>query len=145
MEMTARLNLPLLAVAQAAKEMTVNEALIALDAAVQPVVEGEVSDPPMSPDPRQSWLVGVGATGAFAGKDGAIATWTAGGWRFAAPFDGMALWRLDKGAVVRRIGGAWQSGNAVNVPTGGTVIDVEARAAIEMIVARLREAGMTAA
>lgn len=144
METTARFDLPLLAVAQAAKEMTVNEALTLLDAATQPVVDGEASAPPGSPAIGQGWLVGSGATGAFTGHAGAIAVWTAGGWRFIVPFDGMAVWRRDAGVSVRRAVGGWHSGVAVSVPSGGPVIDVEARAAIGTIIARLRDAGIIA-
>jgi len=145
METTARLDLPLLAVAQAAKEMTVNEALTLLDAAVQPVVAGEAGAPPGSPAIGEGWLVGGGATGAFADREGALAIWTTGGWRFVAPFEGMMVWRLDAGVIARRASGACQSSAGVSVPSGGSVIDVEARATLGAIVARLRDFGITAA
>jgi hypothetical protein len=145
MEMTTRLNLPLLAVAQAAKEMTVNESLTTLDAAVQPVIEAEASTPPASPEIGQGWLVGADPTGAFAGHAGSLAVWTVGGWRFVAPFEGMAVWHRGSGTLVRRRSGNWQSGFAVSVPSGGTTIDNEARAAIEAIVARIRDFGIIAA
>lgn len=145
MDTTARFDLPLLAVAQAAKEMTVNEALTTLDAAVQPVVEGVATAPPASPVAGQGWLVEEGATGAFADRSGELAFWTAGGWRFVAPFEGMSAWRRDADVTVRRVSGAWQTGAAVSVPSGGSVIDVEARAAVESIVARMRAAGIISA
>ena len=145
METTARLDLPLLAVAQAAKEMTVNEALTLLDAAMQPVVEGEAGAPPTSPTPGQGWLVSSGATGAFAGHADAIAVWTAGGWRFVTPFEGMAVWRRDIGVVARMGSSGWFSEAAISAPSGGSMIDIEARAAITMILARMRDCGMTAA
>jgi len=145
MEMTARLDLPLLAVAQAAKEMTVNEALTLLDAAIQPVVEGELSAPPSHPEVGQGWLVGASGTGAFAGHPGAIAVWTKGGWRFVAPFEGLAIWDRGSGVIVRRQSTNWQRGAAVSVPSGGAVVDAEARAVIATIVARIRDFGIIAA
>ena len=142
MDTTARLGLPLLAVAQAAKEMTVNEALTAIDIAVQAAVETIATTPPEAPAIGQSWLVGEGASGAFSDHDGAIAALTAGGWRFVAPFDGMTVWQRDEALVVRRRGTAWEGGPAISAPTGGTVIDVEARNALAQVISCLRNQGM---
>ena len=145
MDMTARFGLPLLAVAQAAKEMTINEAMTAIDAAIQPVVESETATPPSSPDLGQSWLVADGAGGAFAGHDGAIAAWTAGGWRFVTPFEGTMAWRRDTEVIVRRHASAWQNGTPIATPTTGSVIDAEARAAIIAILSQMRSHGLIAA
>lgn len=125
--------------------MTVNEALTLLDAAVQPVVESEAAAPPASPLSGQGWLVGSTPSGAFGGHAGSIAVWTAGGWRFVAPFEGMTVWRRDAEIVLRYDSGGWVGGAAVSVPSGGAVIDAEARAAIAKIVARIRGAGLIAA
>ncbi len=66
---TARYSLPLLALAQAQKEVTHNEALVLLDAMVHAaVVAGPVADPPSSPDEGQCWLVASGASGVWAGQ-----------------------------------------------------------------------------
>src|SRR3546814_7014737 len=92
---TARFQLPLLAAAQAQKEVTHNEALTLLDALVQPVVEaGPQNSPPLAPAVGQCWLVGAAPTAEWSEAAGTIAPWTAGGWRFAAPFAGMRLLRL---------------------------------------------------
>lgn len=162
MAQTDRLGLPLLAAAQAQKEMTHNEALALLDAAVQAVVvalaPGTV---PAAPVPGQGWIVGTGATGAWAGQDGALALWTGGGWRFVAPFDGMTVWSLADGMAARRIGGVWQIGiiaaaglfvngdqvigarrPAIPDPAEGPVIDGAARGAISAILDALRTHGL---
>ncbi|CAM3167814.1 DUF2793 domain-containing protein [Sphingomonas antarctica] len=144
METTARFDLPLLAVAQAAKEITVNEALTAIDIAMQPVVEGELATPPPSPVVGQSWLVAAGGTGAFAGRDDSIAAWTEGGWRFIESFEGMAAWRRDGSFVVRKSAAGWYSSTSVAVPSGGSIIDVEARMAITAILMALRNHGLLA-
>src|SRR3546814_7062671 len=87
---TARFQLPLLAAAQAQKEVTHNEALTLLDALVQPVVEaGPQNSPPLAPAVGQCWLVGAAPTAEWSEAAGTIALWTAGGWRFAAPFAGI--------------------------------------------------------
>jgi hypothetical protein len=78
--------LPLIAAGQAQKEITHNEALGLIDIMVQLVVESAgLAMPPASPSYGQCWIVGTGGTGAWSGKDGAVAGWTANGWLFAVP------------------------------------------------------------
>lgn len=145
---TDRLALPTLASAQAQKEMTHNEALLRLDAAVQAtVVAVAPAAVPSAPIPGQCWVVGAGATGAWGGQDGALAAWTGGGWRFVAPFEGMAAWSVADGGIARRIGAGWriaERGPAIADPADGTTVDVQARAALADILALLRRHGMIA-
>lgn len=161
---TDRLSLPLLAVAQAQKEMTHNEALAQLDALVHPVVVA-VAPPtvPVAPVAGQSWIVGSAAPGVWAGHDGDVAVWTAGGWRFLAYFEGMTVWSLIDSMYFRRTSSAWVAGvlagrtlvldgaqvvgargAAITSPVGGTMIDAEARAAVTAVLERLRTHGMIA-
>jgi len=134
MSATPRFGLPLLAVAQAQKEVTHNEALSLLDALLHAAVEaGPLSAPPAAPAEGQCWIVGAAPTGAWAEQEGAIALWTAGGWRFLAPREGMRV-RLDDGA--------WIGPDVVAAPSGGTVIDVEARAALAALILSLEAQGL---
>src|SRR3546814_5145508 len=99
---TARFRLPLLAAAQAQKEITHNEALTLLDALVQPVIEaGPQDDPPSAPTVGHGWLVGGAPTGDWTEATGRIAVYTAGGWRFVEPRAGMRLLRLSDGGWLR--------------------------------------------
>lgn len=140
---TARFALPLLGIAQAQKEVTHNEALTLLDALVQPVVAAGPQDvPPLTPAIGQGWIVGEAPSGAWAGEAGALALWTAGGWRFIAPRDGMRTVRLSDGAVLRRAGGAWVEPDALPSPAGGVVVDAEARAAIDALILALVGQGL---
>lgn len=144
-ETTGRLALPMLAVAQAQKEMTHNEALALLDIAVQPVVEAVASSVPVAPSIGQCWIVGVAPTGAWADYPGALACWTIGGWRFIAPFDGMCAWSIADQGLARREGTVWRVAArqaAIDEPASGTVIDTEGRAAIAAILGVLRSAGL---
>ena len=135
---TARLALPLLAMAQAQKEVTHNEALTLLDLLVQPVVEaGPLAAPPPSPVAGQGWIVGAGATGDWSGREGALALWTAGGWRFVAPSAGMRTLRLSDESWLRFDGGGWIEPATVASPAGGATIDSEARAAIAALILAL--------
>ncbi len=159
---TDRLGLPLLAAAQAQKEVTHNEALAQLDALVQPVVVAVAPpDVPAAPMPGQAWIVGSAPVGAWAGQAHALATWTSGGWRFAPPFDGMTIWSLADATSWRRESAAWSKGvvtgtslvlNGVPVlgargaaiaePAGGPLVDEQARTAISAIISALRGHGL---
>lgn len=161
-DLTDRLELPLLSAGQAQKEQTHNEALTRLDVLAQPVVQAIApASVPSSPQPGQCWIVGNGAAGAWSGKDGSIACWTQGGWRFAEPFDGMIVWNLADSLPATRVGGAWETGvvranslrivgvqvvgqrqPAISAPAGGTTIDAEARSAIASMLSAMRTHGL---
>lgn len=161
---SARLALPLLAAGQAQKEVTHNEALALLDLLVQPVVQAAGNDdPPAAPIAGRCWIVGALPTGEWTGQAGAIAGWTAGGWRFAAAVEGMSAWVVEGSAIARFSEGAWQIGTlagsrlvidgvpvtgpqaaAIGAPTGGSVIDVESRAALSALLSALRTHGLIA-
>jgi hypothetical protein len=143
MPMTPRFALPLLAVAQAQKETTHNEALTLIDALVHAaVVEGPLNGPPVAPAPGQCWLVGSAPTGDWAGQAAAIAVWTAGGWRFSAAQAGMAVTRLADGARLRFEDGEWAGPATIAVPTGGSTIDTEARSALAVLILLLEAQGV---
>jgi hypothetical protein len=161
---TDRLALPLLATAQAQKEMTHNEALVILDSVVQPVVAAVApASVPTSSTLGQAWIVGKSPTGAWTGQSGALAVWTAGGWRFVAPFEGMTVWCIADSMAFRRAGLSWlpgaitgrtltldgaqvvgARGAPIATPTAGTTIDAEGRAAIGAILAASRVHGLIA-
>ena len=111
-ETSARFALPLIMPGQAQKELFHNEALAAIDAALHAAVEGAPqAAPPAAPVEGQCWLVGPDATGAWTGRDGSLAAWTSGGWRFVTPQPGMCAWdgaagvpTLDRWRVERRRG-----------------------------------------
>ena len=143
MPATPRLGLPLLAVAQAQKEVTHNEALVVLDALVHAAVEaGPIAAPPATPAEGQCWIVGPAATGEWSGQEGAIALWTAGGWRFVAPRDGMQAVRLIDRERLRYDGGEWTPPETIAAPSGGAVIDVEARATLAALVLAMEAQGL---
>lgn len=143
MPATPRLSLPLLATAQAQKEVTHNEALTLIDALVQTaVIDGPQSDPPVTPTPGDCWLVGTAATGAWTGHDMKLAIWTAGGWRFVGPRVGMRVARLSDGMVLRFVAGLWMAPDSVAVPAGGETVDDEARAAIVAVISALAAQGL---
>lgn len=163
-ETTARLGLPLLQPGQAQKEMSHNEALAGLDLAVQAAAERiGATEPPADPVLGQCWVVGDGASGAWADADGSIAGWTGGGWRFAAARAGMTVWSAEDGVFAVYDGTQWRSGDlngqrlriaglqvvgeqrpGISDPAGGSVVDAEGRAALVAILEALRAHGLIA-
>lgn len=161
---TARLMLPLLAAGQAQKEMTVNEALARLDLATQAaVVSVGANTPPGTPAEGDAWVTGAAPTDAWAGQAGVIAGWTAGGWRFVAPREGMTVWSIADGCTAIRTGGMWRVGRiagaaltiggvqvvgarrpAIAAPSGGATVDAEARVALAAMLAALAAHGLIA-
>jgi hypothetical protein len=140
---TPRYFLPLLFSGQAQKEFYVNEAHALTDALLHAACEGEAADPPAAPAEGEGWLVGTGATGAWAGQDGKLASFQAGNWLFAVPNDGMRLFDRSTSQMLLYRGG-WQRPTTPAEPSGGTTIDAEARAAIADLIIALTQAGILA-
>ncbi len=137
---TARHALPLLHVGQSQKEIFHNEALTRIDHIIMPVIETASDNPDvLVPEPGQSWLVLAPAQGEWTGHAGKIASWTENGWRYWEPKAGTHV--FDRQADCFRIfhGDGWFAPTALPAPTGGTTIDVEARAAISSILGILRD------
>ena len=161
-ETSARFALPFILPGQAQKEAFHNEALALVDAALHACVAGDPTDEiPVEPAPGESWIVAPGATGAWAGKGHHLASWTGGGWRFTSPVPGMTVWNIDAGYRIHWTGGAWSEGDwavsaltiggqqvvgarleTVPSPSGGTIIDVEARSAVEALIVALKTHGL---
>lgn len=140
---TTRHKLPFLAVAQAQKEVTHNEALVRIDALLHPVVQDELPIPPTvtDADTGKCWLIGAAPSGEWAGKAGQIAIWIGGGWRFCVPVDGMRVRMIPQAIDRARSGGAWITTPQILNPASGAVVDVEARAAIVSLLGYLRAIG----
>ena len=140
---TPRYKLPLLAIGQAQKELFHNEALVLLDFLIRPIVLAQHADPSsLDPADGEAWLVDQNTSGEWASRQDQIAIWTAGGWRFIEPVAHSELFvvSVNETAVFRD--GNWVFGGSVFSPVGGSTIDVEARQAIESILAALRIKGV---
>jgi hypothetical protein len=161
MESTPRLGFPFLAVGQANKELVHNESLQALDAIVAAAVEQPpLNDPPSSPVVGRCYIVGDAPTGPWAGKAQCLAEYTSAGWKLVAPAEGMTAYVSSTGTVAAYRAGAWEGrirgtelildgqkvvggrGSPIASPSGGTVVDAEARSAIGAILSALRTHGL---
>ncbi|MEQ1496364.1 MAG: DUF2793 domain-containing protein [Novosphingobium sp.] len=129
---------------QAQKEGFVNEVVARLDALLFLAIEGTQSAPPSILSDGQSWLIGASPTGEWSGHEGQMALRQFGNWLFAAPVSGIRL--LDKSTgQERRYLTSWQAPAKPAAPSGGTTIDAEARAAINLIIAALVTSGIVPA
>ena len=82
-------------------------------------------------------------TGEFTGHSGSLAGWTANGWRFVTPRDGLLM--FDRGnSAFRLYRDGWRRQIVPDAPVGGTTIDAEARATIALLVEKLMDAGVFA-
>ena len=91
--------------------------------------------------PRGGYVLGAGL-GDWADRAGQVAGWTEGGWRFASPVDGMRLFDRATGSNLLFRSESWIGAMTAPVPSGGDVIDQEARDSISTIIAALHQAGL---
>jgi len=119
MDDTPNLGLPLVMPSQAQKHVTVNEAFVRLDAAAQLVLEevGRV-EPPTDPVAGACFGVGGSATGAWEGRDGAVAVADNGGWTFLEPRVGWRAWDAGMQRSVLRVGDEWVEEAVSRAPSG---------------------------
>lgn len=108
MSASTHLALPYLDAAQAQKHVTHNEALQLLDTLTQlsVIARGQTSAP-ASPAEGDRYVVGSGATGAFAGMDGKIAVRLAGAWTFLTPRAGWVAYVAAEALSIVHDGSAW--------------------------------------
>lgn len=146
MSLTPRLQLPFLAAGQAQKHVTLNEALMTLDALCQLALKsGAVSAPPAAPAEGECYAIPAGATGLWAGKNGQIAGWFDGGWRYFAAGEGWHAWIDDMAALYVFRAGSWQPAveNLQNLAQLGiqTNADATTRFAVASAVTRFDHQG----
>jgi hypothetical protein len=119
MSETANFRLPLVQAAQAQKHVTVNEALLRLDAMAQlTLASRSLAAPPVSAPDGTAYAIPEGASGAWAGAEGRIALWLNGGWEL---FDGRRGWRgwvEDETMPAIFDGAEWMAGAAA-LSSGG--------------------------
>jgi hypothetical protein len=159
---TPRLALPLIAAGQSQKDVTHNEAVLALDRMVAlAVASRSVATPPAAPQVGACYIVPAGAAAAWGQPVDSIVHWQGAAWLAQTPRDGQIAMVADE-AIMLVFLGSWRNhlpvagltiGNravlsaspvAVAPPAGGGTIDAEARAALAAVMMALQQQGVLA-
>lgn len=107
MTTTTNLGMTLVEQSQAQKEVTVNTALIRLDAILNTgAKDKDLATPPGSPATGDLYIVAASPTGAWAGQAGKLAYFNQT-WQFISPKEGMTLWVNDENLSYSYDGSAW--------------------------------------
>jgi hypothetical protein len=106
---TQRWTLPLLSAGQAQKEISHNEALLAIDRVLHlAVVTRGLSQPPADARPGDSFIVGPTAGGDWSGRNNTIASFDGSGWTFTMPCIGGLAWICDESVLTVFVASGWQ-------------------------------------
>lgn len=107
MATTSNYGITLVEQAQAQKEVTINQAITALDALVgNSVADKDLATPPGSPTPGIMYIIAASPTGAWAGKATQL-TYFDQIWRFIVPQTNQRVWVADENTHYRFNGTAW--------------------------------------
>lgn len=162
MPTTDRLSLPLLSAGQTQKDVTHNDALLALDDLVALAVSTRSAAGPLAgATVGDVQIVAADAAAAWGHPPGTLMRWSEAGWQARAPVDGQLALIVDE-AIMLVHAGSWHAlwpvaglaiaGRAVlsapvatvAAPAGGTVVDSEARSVISQLIAQLQLQGLLA-
>lgn len=159
---TPRLGLPLIAAGQSQKDVTHNEAVLALDRLVAlSVASRSLVEPPLTPVTGACYIVPAGGTSAWGYPVDYLLQWQGAGWSAEMPRNGQVALVADE-AVMLAYRNGWQanwpvaglaiagravlaiSPAAIAPPSGGTTIDSQARAALAALILALQQQGIVA-
>lgn len=162
MPQTLRLGLPLIAAGQSQKDVTHNEAVLALDRMVAlAVVSRTQMSPPVAAAAGEIQIVPPGGESDWGQPAGSLMQWQGAGWQVQAPRDGQLALLQDEAVLLVHNQG-WQAlfpvsglliggrsvlaATPVSVapPTGGTTVDMEARAVLSALLSTLVQQGILA-
>lgn len=157
---TPRLHFPLIASGQTQKDVTHNEAILAIERVTSVTVTSRsVITPPTAPPEGAVFIVPAVATQTWGQPAGMMMHWHVDGWQLMLPHDGQVVLLADEGVMlVHRQG--WQSlwpvlglevggravlaapPSAIAPPSGGGTVDSQARDAIASIISLLVQQGL---
>lgn len=148
MPQTPRLALPLLASGQSQKDVTHNEALLALERLVALAVQSRsVAVPPADAAAGQAWIVPAAGAAAWGAAAGTLMVWQGNGWLAQVPVDGQLALVSDE-ALLQVFAGGWQPVRKVatpaliDLPSGGATVDSELRTAFAALIGVLQQQAM---
>lgn len=127
MDEIPNLKLPYILPSQAQKHVTHNEALRMLDAIVHMGVKSwSLGDAPSSPAEGDRYIVAAQASGAWAGKDGMVASFIDGGWLFVIPATGWLAYVADEALLLVFDGSLWKNSSSVPDELSLSMLGVQA-------------------
>jgi len=114
---TPNLGMTLVEAAQSQKHVTVNEALLRIDALAQlTILDRDLTSPPVSPVDGDTYIVAAGAVGTWAGQDNNIAVLFSGGWVFLTPKEGWKGFIVDESIDSIWNGSSWTTVTVSTTP-----------------------------
>ncbi len=124
LETTPHLALSLIHASQSQKELTANEAFLAIDRLLNTgAISRTESTPPASPDDGDLYIIAASATDDWDGHDGEIACYhSSKGWVFLAPNEGMTLWVNDEDSLYAFDGTSWVAANGGSSSLRGIIL-----------------------
>ena len=149
---TSRHKLPLLAVGQAQKEYTHNEALLLVDNLLNLSIVSIV-DRPEDIEPEaieqnmdgesSAWLISDAPSGTWSQRANQIVISTANGFRYIEPVENMRIYNAQYGCLMIYKDMSWFIAPTHAEPVGGDIIDSQARESIATILNNLRQFGLS--
>jgi len=133
--------LPFLFSGQSQKEFFLNQSLVTIDALLPRTVQGVLETPPEVASDGDCYLVGPSPLGDWMDKPDCLVIRLGEGWHFIEPGKGMEV--FDQSSERKLIYlSQWYQPLAPSQPIGGVTIDVEARSAINDLIASLQSFGV---
>ncbi len=116
MALTPHLSITLVEQAQAQKEVTVNTAIMRLEALLNTgVIDKDLATPPGSPAQGDVYIVASSPTGVWTGQAEKVAYYDQT-WKFITPREGMLLWVNDENKLYVYDGADWKALDTAIVP-----------------------------
>lgn len=140
MPQTARLAIPLIAAGQSQKDVTHNEAVLALERLTAlSVVSDTAVSPPASPADGGVWIVPAAGVAGWGQAAGTLMHRDQEAWLAVPPQRGQMAFVSDSARLVVHAGGRWKTVRQMDapqqpaLPVGGAIVDAEARAMLAAI------------
>ncbi len=144
MEYSPIFGLPLLHVGQAAKELTHNESIMALESLLRGRAKDILSTPPVANMSQTGdiFLIGGNASGDWVDRDGGIALNTGAGWLFLQPSDGFSLYVISQNCAATYGNAAWVLAPEIPAISASLAEDTSARARLDALCNALAAQGL---
>lgn len=163
MPVSPRLALPLISAGQTQKDVTHNDAVLAIDRMLAlTVVSRRALSPPAAPAIGSCYIVPAGGASAWSQPADTLVQFQGdGGWLRLSPADGQTALVMDE-AIMIVFRGGWQAHwpvaglriggrtllaaapATIGPPTGGVNVDSEARSSLTALILALRDLGLLA-